>query len=103
MKKLKKILLVDDDKINNYLNETLLEDLHIADTISIEMNGELALKHLQDNCDLKLSNYLCPQLVILDHYMPVMDGLELMEALKRINFIDRHKVVFILLGVNSNA
>ncbi|MDO1451538.1 response regulator [Rhodocytophaga aerolata] len=99
MKKLKKILLVDDDRVNNYLNEALLEELNISNTISIEENGERALQHLLEHCEA--TEGICPQLVILDHRMPVMDGLELMKELNERGFIASQQIIFILLGVHS--
>ena len=33
--------------------------------------------------------------------MPVMDGLEMMQALKERDFINNQRIVFILLGVHS--
>ncbi len=99
MRKLNKILLIDDDKINNYLNEILLQDLNIAEEIKVVLNGQLALDYILDSC--KSTQKICPELIILDHYMPVMDGIEFMEALNKEDFINRANVVFILLAIHS--
>jgi CheY-like chemotaxis protein len=101
MKKIKKILLVDDDKVSNYINETLLKELAIAGQITVKTNGESALKYLIENCEGKGEKCICPELVILDHLMPIMDGLEMMKELKQRGFIDKQRIVFILLGVHS--
>lgn len=68
-----KILLVDDDKVNNYLNENLLKELNTAEAVSIETNGKSASTYLLDACESK--NKVCPRLVIFDHFMPVMNGI----------------------------
>ncbi len=73
MKKLNKILLVDDDPTNNFLNEKILRDLSIAQEIEVLINGKLAFDYVLDNCNAPKKN--CPALIILDHHMPVMDGL----------------------------
>ncbi len=100
MKKLKKILLVDDDLVNNYLNETILRDLSIASQICTEINGENALAHLAEGCEQ--DSGICPELVIFDHPMPVMDGMEMMKALHQKGFMDGQPIIFILLGVHSS-
>ena len=103
MRKLKKVLLVDDDPVNNYVNEELLKELDIIENIHVETNGKDALAYLLTNCEdsCEDSRKVCPQLVIFDHIMPVMDGLEFIKALNAIDFINKKEVVFILLGVDS--
>ena len=100
MKQLNQILLVDDDKANNFLNRELLAELHIARTIHVLTNGKLALDYLLENClEGKES---CPELVIFDHIMPVMDGVELIETLHQRGFMQQSNSVFILLGISSS-
>jgi CheY-like chemotaxis protein len=103
MEKLKKILLVDDDTINNHINEALLKDLGIAEAITVKTNGESALDHLLFHCEVKLEASICPELVIFDHHMPVMDGMEMMQALNERGFLNEQRIVYMLLGVNSTA
>jgi hypothetical protein len=40
MKKLNKILLVDDDSTSNFLTQMILEDLQVTDTIVVKKNGQ---------------------------------------------------------------
>jgi CheY-like chemotaxis protein len=87
--------------VNNYLNEILLRELDIAETITIKTNGQSALSYLIEHCESSHKNSICPELVILDHLMPIMDGLEMMHALKARDFIKNQRIVFILLGVHS--
>jgi CheY-like chemotaxis protein len=98
MKKLKEILLIDDDEVTNFLNETILKELNISEEVTVLNNGKEALEYLLPNGE---SAHCCPELVILDHNMPIMDGLELMKALNDIDFVNRSKVVFLLLAVDS--
>jgi len=99
MKKLKKILLVDDDQVNNYLNQKLLQGFKIAEEIKVLTNGKLAFDYILENC--AETNESCPNLIILDHHMPVMDGMELMEALHSNGIITRMDVVFLLLAIQT--
>lgn len=99
MRQLKKILLVDDDQTNNFLNKKLLKDLNIAKEIKILTNGKLGFDYLLENCDR--GNNSCPGLIILDHHMPVMDGLELMKSLHKTGILERIEAVFLLLAIQT--
>lgn len=100
MKKIERILLIDDDEINNFINLKLLNRLNIAEEIKILKNGFEALNHLKNQCIL--NGKICPGLVFLDHHMPVMDGMEMMQEFNKIPITNRNDIVFILLGANSS-
>ncbi len=99
MKKLEKILLVDDDKANNYINEQLLKELDISKQIHVATSGYKALQYVLENCESV--HKTCPELIIFDHYMPIMNGMEFIKELHKIDFINKHEVIFILLGIHS--
>ena len=44
------VLLVDDDRTTNYLNQMLLERLAITNTILLAGNGQQALELLHAHC-----------------------------------------------------
>lgn len=99
MKKLRQILLVDDDNVTNYLNERLLKGLQIAEEVKILTNGQLAHDYLTETWQ---SDLTYPELIVLDHQMPVMDGLKLIQLLNKEGFLERVEVVFILLAIASS-
>ena len=99
MKKLNKILLVDDDSTTLYINENILNKLGISHEVKVLNNGKLALDHLLTHCGSASEN--CPALVILDHHMPIMDGMELMQALNKTDVLANSNIVFLLLAVNT--
>jgi CheY-like chemotaxis protein len=67
------VLLIDDDEpTRRLLAAVLREDGH--DVIAEASNGREALELLADGCD--------PDVIILDLYMPVMDGWEFLAALE---------------------
>ena len=78
MKKLSTVLLVDDDETTNFLNEHLLRKLGVANTVLVARNGEEALHLLAEACVPGAANY--PELVLLDLNMPVMSGINFLEA-----------------------
>jgi CheY-like chemotaxis protein len=99
MRKLKTILLIDDDPINNYINKRLLEKLAIADSVKVVRNGKEGIDFIKTAC--KPDEMMCPEFIILDNQMPVMDGMEFMENLNKENFINRDEVVILCLAAAS--
>lgn len=75
MQKLSGVLLVDDDPTTNFLHEQLLTSLGVTDHCLVAENGAQALAVLAENGDAPP-----PALVLLDVLMPVMDGVEFLEA-----------------------
>jgi CheY-like chemotaxis protein len=96
MRKLKTILLIDDDPINNFINLRLLEKLAIADFVKVVRNGKEGIDFIKTAC--KPEERICPEFIILDNHMPVMDGIEFMEQLNKENFINRDEVVILALA-----
>ena len=99
MKKRLKVLLVDDDEINNFLNRAILEETEIVEKVDVVTDGKQSLEYLLNACGE--SNRPCPDLVIFDHHLPVMDGLEMVRELNALDFINKHDTVFLLLGINT--
>jgi len=75
MQKLSGVLLVDDDPTTNFLHEQLLLSLGVTDHCLVAENGAEALALLAEAGDAPP-----PALVLLDVHMPVMDGIEFLEA-----------------------
>ncbi|MEM6864268.1 MAG: response regulator [Bacteroidota bacterium] len=76
MKKLKSVLLVDDDETTNFLNRFFLKQLDDNLPVNIVSNGKEALDFLEhEDHTAKL-----PCLLILDTNMPVMNGWEFLET-----------------------
>lgn len=67
-----KLLLVDDEPLNLKLYEKMLKDLDFQ--IFTATNGQ--------ECIEKVQQYL-PDLILMDWNMPVMDGIEALETLKK--------------------
>ncbi|WP_400072650.1 response regulator [Zobellia russellii] len=65
-----KILIIEDDDVTNFISETKLNDLGFND-ITIVTNGQMGIDYLKTN--------ECPNIILLDINMPILDGWEFLE------------------------
>lgn len=79
--KFKKLMIIDDDEIDNYLTKTLINNNNIAAEVLEFYNGYDAYEYLYNHKDDKDK---IPDLILLDIYMPKMDGIELLVKLSSI-------------------
>lgn len=100
MKKLQSILVVDDDFASNYLTRAILEDMDIAENVHTATNGEEALKFIKQQCqDIQ---QFCPELILLDVNMPVMNGFEFMEQFNNMKGLKNTNTTVVML-TSSNS
>jgi len=94
-------LVVDDSSVIRKVARCILEEMSFE--ISEAENGQEALDHCRKSM---------PDAVLLDWNMPVMDGLDFLEALRNESGGDRPKVIFcttendadhILRAINAGA
>jgi CheY-like chemotaxis protein len=102
MRKLNKILLVDDDSTSNFLTQMILEDLQVTDSIIVKKNGQEALDYINETCIHNGED--CPELIFLDINMPIMDGFELLDELQRLKEMraDGSHTTVVLLTTSNN-
>jgi CheY-like chemotaxis protein len=93
-----RILLIDDDDVNNFINTRLLKKLSVSDDIKISTNGEEGLKYLHYLIDHSAE---LPDLILLDINMPVMDGFEFLQRFTEID-LDQKRPVVVMLTTSSN-
>ncbi len=69
--KFDRVLLIDDNDIDNFINERMITTTDFAQTVVVKSTAEAALDYLKKNME---SADLLPQIIFLDLNMPVMDG-----------------------------
>ncbi len=96
MKKFNSILLIDDNPAENNYNKIVIEDMNIADNIEIAENGLDALNYLNN------TNNPFPELIILDLYIPKMNGWEFIEEYRKFDSIKKSDTILVILSNTSN-
>ena len=98
MNKLRCILLIDDDPVTNFVNQMLLEDLQVTEQVLVAHNGKDALELIKKA--FQESN--CPQLILLDINMPVMNGFEFLKAYEKLEIAHKQSVMIVMLTTSLN-
>lgn len=98
-KKVNCTLLVDDDEITNFLNKRLINKLQISDEVRVVINGAEAIKFIEEQSK---EGKECPELILLDINMPVMNGFEFLTAYDTLKFDNKENVKVIMLSTSSN-
>ena len=98
MKQTKKILLVDDDSTAIFLTQRLLKRAEIEVDVLTASHGEEALKIVRTVCQQEQ----CPNLILLDINMPVMDGFEFLEELQKSADLSRTTIQIILVSTSTH-
>ncbi|WP_345163594.1 response regulator [Nibribacter koreensis] len=101
MERIKCVLLVDDDHSANFITKTVISKLNCSEEIVIALNGREALEILAERCQGD-SGKPCPQLILLDVKMPVMDGFEFLKNFELLPLAPERRPVVIMLSTSTN-
>jgi CheY-like chemotaxis protein len=100
MQKLRSVLLVDDDPTNNFLNQRLLKRLDVAYQVVVAENGQEAMALLHPATGPAPS---FPAVILLDIQMPIMNGIEFLEAYQLLPAALRRHTTVIVLSTSVDA
>ncbi len=98
--KIKGVLIIDDDEINNYITSSVLEASELAEEITTCLSGEEGLKILYDQ--YANDEELLPEAILLDIKMPGMTGWDVLDDMERHNFAPRKKRIVLALLTSSS-
>ncbi|WPP52186.1 response regulator [Catalinimonas niigatensis] len=82
MEKIKQVLIIDDDPINNIIFQKLSEFIDFAEEIIPFISAVDSLDYLQK---LEESQTTPPNIIFLDIRMPIVNGWEFLERLSQLN------------------
>ena len=83
----KPILLVEDDRVDIMTVMRALKEIRVTNPVVNMENGEDALSYLQDSGSEK------PCIILLDLNMPIMNGIDFLQVIKRDSVLKRIPVV----------
>jgi CheY-like chemotaxis protein len=105
-RKLKCILLVDDDEPTNFLNSILLRNAGISESIVAFQWGEEALDYLinKHGASPVSDERPTPDLILLDINMPKMNGWEFVDEYRKLpqELLDRIKLIMLTTSINPD-
>ncbi len=98
-KKLKCILLIDDDQITNSIHKMVIEDVGVSRNIEIAESADIALQLL--DCP-KVNDCKTPDVIFLDLNMPGMNGWDFLESYREKKKDCENKSIIIILTNSTN-
>jgi len=96
MPRLTSVLLVDDDATANFLNKLLIQRAGVTEHLLVAEDGAQALRTLASTC-VSPGKAQCPNLILLDLNMPVLNGIEFLQAYQHLPATQRQGTVVLLL------
>ena len=101
----KTAMLIDDNEIDNFINEKMLESTGFAERIQIYTNGLCAMEYFKNlERDKILNRDMIPDVVFLDINMPLMDSFQFLQVFGDINkdITKGCKIVILTTSINPS-
>jgi CheY-like chemotaxis protein len=95
----KNILLVDDDKIFNFLSEKTIASLGLVNEIHFATNGKQALELLDLYREGKIE---MPDIIFLDLDMPIMNGYDFLREFRKLDIPNKNSIIIVVLTSSAN-
>ena len=96
---MKRVLLVDDDKICNFIAESTLHRMGVAKEVHSALNGQEALDLFNGYFQ---GDVAVPDIIFLDLNMPIMDGFQFIDAFKKLDFPKKENILIVILTSSMN-
>ena len=99
--KYNKIMIIDDNDIDNYITSTLIKKNNFTNDLLEFDSGLKAIEYLEKN---KNNDQELPDLILLDIYMPIMDGFEFLHLFEKIDpaITKKCKICIVSSSIDDN-
>ncbi|MBA3663849.1 MAG: response regulator [Bacteroidetes bacterium] len=78
------VMLIDDNDLDNFINEKIIEASHFSKKIYVNSSAKSALEFLQNLVTMGGADLLMyPKVIFIDINMPIMDGFQFIEYYKK--------------------
>ncbi len=96
------VMLLDDNELDNFINQKTIEANNFASKVYLNTGSKSALEFLK-NIEVSSSELynVFPQVIFVDLNMPMIDGFQFIENLKKIlpNKFNKFKIVILTSSV----
>jgi CheY-like chemotaxis protein len=102
--KYQRAMLIDDNEMDNFINQKILEGVFFAKTIYVNTNGLSALEFLKNiNSTKDLTENIMPEVIFIDINMPLMDGFQFTDELIKLTKGMKTKPKLVILTTSINV
>jgi CheY-like chemotaxis protein len=95
----KRVLIIDDDKQLNKINERVLHASGLVSELHIVGNGMEAIEYLNSRID---NAYSLPEIIVLELNLPKMNGFEFIQYFNEIKFNGKSRIELVVFTASSS-
>jgi CheY-like chemotaxis protein len=95
----KSVMLVDDNDVDNYISQRMIELSNFSENVLVKNNGKSALEFLEQNQN---SPELLPDIIFLDISMPIVDGYVFLYEFEKYSDVLKNKSKVVILTSSDN-
>jgi CheY-like chemotaxis protein len=99
IKSYKSVMLVDDNDVDNYISQRMIELSKFADKVLVKNNGKSALEFLEEN---QHNPETLPDIIFLDISMPIVDGYVFLYEFEKYSDTLKNKSKVVILTSSDN-